>query len=963
MSKPASPRSRGRVSGILSLAIGVVFAATTTVAVAQAITAPGLRAPGSIVYDAEGVPVIQAANDYDSAYLLGYAHARDRFFQMDFSRRGASGTVSELVGLAGLANDVQIRTLGLRRAAFATWAAMNDETRGWLKSYADGVNFYLQTNALPAEYGALELTNAEPWTALDSIVIAKALAFQLSFDLDIDNTLRLGAYQAAGTAGGFNGTALFFEDTHRVAPPDNRISIPGFQPAAGALGEVRHAKALAETVPQIASETLELARAYRDKIANHPLIGPALRQREDRGASNWWLISGGKSASGKPILANDPHLALDLPSVFMEAHIVSAENRNGVPLNVVGVSVPGTPGIIQGCNERICWGTTTNPLDVTDTYTETFVLNTYGLPTHTIYQGNAEPVQLLFQSYFVNQLDGTPDNPRRDNSIGYLNGAATIIVPRRNNGPILQISGNTGLSAQYTGWGPTFELESFRQVNRAQNLDQFRAALAFFDVGSQNFAYADIDGNIAYFTTAEAPIRADLQTRNAPDGSPPFLIRDGSGVRLNEWQPLTNRQTNQAISYEILKPSEMPFVINPAQGYIANANNDPIGTTLDNNALNQLRPGGGLYYLNFGYTAYRMGRIDRLIQARTTTPTAISELDNRRWQANNQLLDAELIFPYLSAAHGRGRGSEWAELSALADQTTAAITAMRDWAGGPCGFSSPFSTPTGIPQGYDSGDDPAALPQPTDCEIARSVGATLHSVWRGQVIRNVMDATLARVGLGAAQPDSDQAYDGLKNLLDNYAQGRGVGASGVNFFQVAGAPTPEAARDFFLLKSLRDALTLLASEGFAPAFNRSTNLSDYRWGRLHRIVFDHPLGGPFNIPNANGLYGFTNLSAQLLGVPRQGGFEAVDASSHSARANTVNGFMFGSGPARRFVGEMTTPIVAKQILPGGQSGRLGSPLYVSQLGRWLTNGYKTLHISVADATAQPASTVSFVPRQ
>lgn len=959
MSTPAKPRTRGRTSRFLSLAIAAVFAGASGLAAAQAITAPGLRAAGSIVYDAEGVPVIQAANDYDAAYLMGYAHAQNRFFQMDFNRRGASGTVSELVGAAGLANDVQIRTLGLARAAFATWQAMNDDTRGWLKAYADGVNFYLQNNPLPAEYGALELTKAQPWSPVDSIVIGKALAFQLSFDLDIDATLRLGGYQAAGTAGGFNGTALFFEDTHRVQPPDGRVSIPGFTPASGPLGEVRTAKLA--TAPQIEAETLELARAYRAKIADHPLIGPALRKREERGASNWWVIGGGKTASGKPILANDPHLGLDLPSVFMEAHIVSAESRNGATLNVVGSSVPGTPGIILGCNERQCWGLTTNPLDVTDTYQETLVLNSYGLPTHTVYRGGLEPVQLLFQSFFVNQLDGTADNPRRDNSIGYLNGAATIIVPRRNNGPLVQISGTTGLSVQYTGWGPTFELEALRQVNRAQNLDQFRSALTLFDVGSQNFAYADVDGNIAYFTTAEAPIRADLQA-GAPDGAPPFLIRNGSGTRNNEWAPLVNRQTNQAIAYEILKPSEMPFVINPAQGYIANANNDPIGTTLDNNALNQLRPGGGLYYLNFGYSAYRMGRIDRLIQSRTTTPTLISEADNRSWQANNQMLDAELVFPQLSAAHARARLSGWADLAAAAEQTVPAITAMRDWASGVCGFVSPFSTPTGIPQGYDAGDNPAALPQPTDCEVARSVGATLWAAWRGQVVRNVMDATLTRVGLGSAQPDGDQAYDGLKKLLEDYGTRRGVGASGVNFFPAAGAPSPEDARDFLLVKSLRDATTLLASEAFAPAFNRSTNVLDYRWGRLHRIVFDHPLGGPFNIPNANGIYGFANLSAQLPGVPRQGGYETVDVANHSVRANTLNGFMFGSGPARRFVGEMTTPIAAVQILPGGQSGQLGHPLYVSQLGRWLTNGYKTLNISVAAATANPATTISFVPR-
>ncbi|MFO0043652.1 MAG: penicillin acylase family protein, partial [Pseudomonadota bacterium] len=135
-----------------------------------------------------------------------------------------------------------------------------------------------------------------------------------------------------------------------------------------------------------------------------------------------------------------------------------------------------------------------------------------------------------------------------------------------------------------------------------------------------------------------------------------------------------------------------------------------------------------------------------------------------------------------------------------------------------------------------------------------------------------------------------------------------------------------------------------------------------RWGRLHRIVFSHPLGGPFNLPDASGLYGFTNLSAQLPGLARPGGYEVLDASGHSVRANSVNGFMFGSGPARRKVAEMTDGFVPLQIIPGGQSGVLGNPLYASQLGRWLTNQYKPMPLSVSAATANPAAVLSFQPR-
>src|SRR6185369_4673686 len=183
-------------------------------AAADTITAPGMSGPGTITYDALGMPTIQASTDNDVAFLQGYAQAKARFFEMDFDRRAASGTLGELVGQAALASDVQTRTLGLRRAAWATWQALDDETRGWLKAYADGVNFWLQTGTLPPEYGGLHITHAQPWSPVDSVTVGKGLAFQLSFDLDIQNTIDFGAYSQAAAAAQVDPLKLFFVDTH-----------------------------------------------------------------------------------------------------------------------------------------------------------------------------------------------------------------------------------------------------------------------------------------------------------------------------------------------------------------------------------------------------------------------------------------------------------------------------------------------------------------------------------------------------------------------------------------------------------------------------------------------------------------------------------------------------------------------------------------------------------------------------
>ncbi|MBN8741519.1 MAG: hypothetical protein BGP24_19530 [Lysobacterales bacterium 69-70] len=954
MSQNTAPRGPGR--RLLAFAVA---AALSGAAAAEPIKAPELKAAASIAVGVEGIPLIKAQNEHDLAFLQGYAHARDRFFQMDYSRRGASGTIAELLGQPALANDVQTRTLGLRRAAWATWQAASDDTRGWLKAYADGVNYWLRTTpSLPPEYAALEISQIEPWSPVDSIVIGKALAFQLSFDLDIQTTLELGAYQQAGQAGGFDGTALYFGDTHRLAPPDNRVTIAAATPAGGALlagGDKADTEA-GTNVALLDATTLELARAYRDKIADHPLIGPHLQPRENRAGSNEWVVSGNLTTTGKPILSNDPHLSLALPSVFVEQHLSSTSPA----INVTGVTVAGAPGVIQGCNDRICWGTTTNPLDVTDVFQETLRLNSYGLPYATVHSGVEEPVEWVFQNFYVNKTgDGQLNNLVRDNSIGYTNGAVTVLVPRRNRGPIVQISGATGLSVAYTGWGATGELESFRRINRAQNLAEFQQALSYFDVGSQNFAYADVDGNIGYFTSAELPLRTDLQTLNTADGGrPPWLIRDGSGTLKHDWMPLKTREANQAVPFEILPAAEMPQLVNPAKGWFSNANNDPVGTTLDNNPLNQVRPGGGLYYLNFKYSAYRQGRIDRKLAALVASGQKVSVADMKNLQANNQLMDAELVSPHLVNALNRAKAAgAWAPLAALAADANvaAAVTRIAQWN---------FSTPTGLREGFDPGDNPNALAEPSAAEVDASVAASLFAIWRSQAIRNTVDATVSKVGLGAALPGSSDAYAGFKFLLDSFSVLRGKGASGLSFFNVPASvgtpPTPEDARDYVLLKSMQDGLARFASADFAAAFAGSTTLSDYRWGKLHRIRFAHPLGGPFNLPGANP-YGFTDYSAALPGVPRSGGFDAVDASSHSTRANGVNEFMFSSGPARRFVGEMSTPISADEIIPGGQSAVLGSPLYASQLGRWLTNNYHALPINITAASAVSTSVQEFAP--
>ena len=943
---------------------------------------PGLQSPVKVIRDVDGIPHIIGKSEHDVLFMQGFVHAQDRFFQMDVSRRTASGTLAELLGQPALGSDVQLRTFGLRRAGERTLAALSADTVAGLEAYADGVNYFLATQPLPPEYFGLELTQAEPWTPLDSVAIGKLIAFGLSFDLDIGNTQALLTYQQVGAALepaglGFDGEALFFEDLFRTAPFDPAATVPDAlaAPAAklsaksaasakarrSALSE-KSSRAMKAKGKRLDPAMMKLVEDYIERVKGIPMLEDALKSTDEPKGSNEWAVAPSRSASGKAMLANDPHLALNTPATWYQNHLKARRDK----LDAVGSSFPGVPYITLGQNRRITWGATVNPMDVTDTYQEQVVpdpSSPSGLST--IYLGSPEPLIPIPQVYRYNVVDGVADNLEvapPDGTVGSVFiPAVTLIVPRRNNGPIIDLDPATGvaLSVQYTGFSATREFDAFRAFNFANNMSDFKDGLQFFDFGSQNFAYMDVDGNIAYFTSAEMPIREDLQAGTVV-GLPPYFIRNGTGG--NEWAPVSNPQPHQAVPYEILPFDEMPKLINPVNGYFINANNDPTGNTRDNDAFNETRPGGGIFYLNPGYAiGTRAGRITQGFAERLASGP-LSRQDMEEIQADVKLLDAQVFTPLILNAYANatsdGADSTLAGLVALDPRIGEAVARLAEW---------DYSTPTGVREGYDSSDEDGERAEPSAEEIEHSIAATIYSVWRGQMIGNTIDATLDGINAVVApismpKPPSSRAMTALRNLFDKYDTQLGFGVSGVNFFNVPGVDDPMARRDILILKSVQDALDLLAGPEFEAAFGGSTDQDDYRWGRLHRIVLDHPLGPPFSIPPAGGAVPAS--FDDLMGLAVDGGFGVVDASSHSARADSSNDFMFGSGPSRRYIGESSRwprGIDGQTTLPGGASGVLGSSLYANILGRWLTNDYYDIRQRNRDVKRSAASKQRFVP--
>ncbi|MFQ5457176.1 MAG: penicillin acylase family protein [Myxococcota bacterium] len=972
-------RSSNTLFALFPILASVLFLAAPFAAPAQAQTVlPGLQAPVSVTYDTNGVPHIKAENDLDLFRAEGYVHARDRFFQMDVTRRQVSGDLAELFGASQLGSDVGNRTVGLRRAAERSATALSTRERDLLQAYADGVNAFLAAGSLPIEYSLLELTSARPWNVTDSLVIGKAIAASLSFDLDdIDRTIALQTYIGTGAVLGFDGQALFSEDINRAAPMDPASTVPDATNGTPFIS----AKADSEKRIMLARAAEQGERA-KDKLAQSPFLAQAMRRSDSFIGSNEWGVAAVHTKEGKPLIANDPHLSLNIPATFYEWHLISTADPVDGALNVSGIGFPGAPGVILGQNKKITWGATTNPMDVTDVFSDTLIVDPFvtcalvGSLACIQSAGQLFPVVIETAQYNVNLLDGVPDNVVPATLPPDQTTIAT--VPFRSFGPIIDIDDpsvlvtggvTTALVVQYTGFHATRELQTFTTWNRAQNLADFLVGLADFDAGSQNWAYADVDGNLAYFASAENPLRADLE-QGTVVGLPPFFIRDGSGP--NNWVPDPARSQGQAIPFDVLPAAEMPQTVNPVNGYFVNANNDPAGTTLDNNPLNQVRPSKptAIYYLNPGYAiGMRAGRITRLVEAAVTAGN-VTRKQLKKMQGNVQQLDAELMTPFLLAAFANASAPGAApELAALAADPgiAEAVGRLGAW---------DFSSPTGIPEGYDAKDKNGVRnPVVTNAEKKAAVAATIYNLWRAKVINAVVDSTLASLGLPGA--GSTEALKAVHNLLSE-SPFDGVGASGVNFFPLPATLTDAGdRRDATLLTAVRTALDALASSTFAPAFANSTNQDDYLWGKLHRITFDHPFVSSFSVPPAGG---FDDLAPALTGISRDGGYNVVNASGFSARADGLNSFKFGGGPVRRYVGGPKSDndedsednadsdddadvrkIKGVNVVPGGPSGDPFSPDYTTQLGKWLTGEYHKIRMAKKVPPGKTASSESLVP--
>lgn len=512
-----------------------------------------------VTRDGVGVPHINAKSDADLYRAQGYVQAQDRLFQMDLARRQASGRLAEVIGEAAVETDKYFRTFSLRHAAELSWEDYDDESQQILQWYADGVNAFIEevkgTSKLSYEF---KLLGYEPelWTPLDSLTIGKYMAYDLG--------------------GNWNQQAF------------RSWALQNFTE--------QQAKELFIDYPENAKSIIEANLNIKTDIAS--AFTTDFLPPEFNGSNNW-VVGGELTDTGKPLLADDPHLGLSTPSVWYQMHLQSPEQ------NVSGVIFAGIPGIILGNNEEIAWGVTNVNPDVQDLYIE--VPNPEN-PYQFEYDGKWEDATVRKEPIKVK--DGK---------------TVDFEVVETRHGPIIsnimlkETEAPEVFSMQWTALQSTQELRAIIGFNKATSWDEFETALEDFKAPAQNFVFASTDGTIAYKANGLVPIR-----------------KEGTGA-------LPVPGNSSEYGWESYIPfDELPTVLNPEEGYIATANNEVVGEEYP-------------YHLsNLWAQPYRYERIVEMIETpaydeKTGEQLKMTVADMKAMQMDKKNLHAEEFLPSLLA--------------------------------------------------------------------------------------------------------------------------------------------------------------------------------------------------------------------------------------------------------------------------------------------------------------------------
>jgi penicillin amidase len=591
----------GVIAGLAAFAFGAYFYFTRQAhpKTSGTLNVDGLQAPVEIVRDEYGVAHIYADTAEDLFFAEGFTHAQERFWQMEFQRRTAAGRLSEIFGETTLETDRYLRHFGFRQSTEEAYAMLDQETQDMIDAYSRGINAYIADRS-PAQLG-LEFAllgvqgtqwEIEPWTPVDSMI----WAYMMIFDQGSRPNQELQAANMIGLLGPERFEQLF--------PPyrDDR-------PTIIQSSELDYLSQSADS-PLAALNEAELAYLARmgTGLAGHDLVPPLLaRMMTPYGSgSNSYVIGGERTATGLPLLGNDPHMGVRMPALWYEVGMHCREKTDACPYNFRGFSLPGVPGILIGHNDRIAWGLTNAAFDAEDVFIER--VNPENPDQYEV-NGKWVDMDIRREEIKINGREKPEVIFVRSTRNGVV--ASDWMVDASRFGATDDGTEPYALTFAWTALGPVQSVRAIEMILRAQNWDDFLEATQYFEAGKQNFVYADVDGNIGYVMPGKVPIRA------GGDGTVP----------VPGWN-------DDFIWTGFIPFEDAPRVFNPAQGFVVTSNNP------------QVRAEDYPYHIaRFPDEGQRAQRITELIEADSDGIT-VEEL--MVIQTDNYSISASEIVPYLA---------------------------------------------------------------------------------------------------------------------------------------------------------------------------------------------------------------------------------------------------------------------------------------------------------------------------
>lgn len=505
---------------------------------------PGLKGRSEVWLDERMVPHIFATDENDAYFIQGYLHARDRLWQMELQTMAAAGRLCEILGPGMLEYDRRQRRMGMVYAAEQTVKQMDSDpaSKAQAESYAAGINTYIRSlrpRNYPLEYKLLGYS-PEPWDKLKTALLLKYMSYDLAYghnDLEYTNARRL--FSKAD----FDLMYPDFSDTlDPIIPKGTAFPAPAVHAIAPADSLIRENEAFYHFQP------------------DHP--------DPDNGSNNW-AVAGSKTRSGAPILCNDPHLGLSLPSLWYEMQIHTPQ------MNVYGASLPGAPGIIIGFNDHMGWAVTNGSEDVLDYYRMEFRNGKQEYLFNGAYRKadlRLEEIKIRGGKTFVDTVAYTVWGP--------------VMYDDTYKGPGF-------LSVRWKAHDASNELLTFSRLNHAKDYEDYLTAISIYTCPAQNFIYAGKDGNIAIWHNGQYPLRWKDQGKFVMPGS------DSSFA----WQGY-------------IPQAENPHILNPAEGFVSSANQHPTDSTYP-------------YHLIGEYDLYRGKRVNEQLHGmQGITPEDMMALQN-----------------------------------------------------------------------------------------------------------------------------------------------------------------------------------------------------------------------------------------------------------------------------------------------------------------------------------------------